>query len=182
MNAVAPPAGDTRPGPAAAGTAPAAGPQEPAPRRWLVFHLCAQRYALPVSDLREALAWQAPTPVPCAPAGVLGLIHRRGAILSVVDIRRPLGLGDDAPAPHGALVLIGEALALAVDGIGEIFVPSVDRQRLPHTGPASNVVQALVTRGTETVVLLDAEALAAAAAGGEGTPLARAAGSQGIHA
>lgn len=142
------------------------------PARWLVFHLCGQRYALPVGELREALAWQQPTPVPCAPAGVLGLIHRRGTILPVADIRRPLGLDDAGPAPHGALVLIDDAMALAVDAIGDIFLPTGERQPAPEGGTNSALVQAFVTHGADTVVLLDARALVAAAGTG-GTPLAR---------
>lgn len=142
------------------------------PDRWLIFHLGGQRYAIAVAELQEVLAWRTPTPVPCAPPNVLGLIHRRGAVVPVVDIRHPLGLDDGAPTPNGALVLLPSAIGLAVDAIGDVFVPGDDRQAPPSVGTAMPAVRALSHHARETVILLDGKALVAAVGNTTGTALA----------
>ncbi|HEU0197823.1 MAG TPA: chemotaxis protein CheW [Nevskiaceae bacterium] len=138
----------------------------------MIFHLAGQHYALAVSALQEVLAWQTPTPVPCAPPNVLGLIHRRGSVVPVVDIRQALGLAVGAPTPHGAMVLLPQALALAVDAIGDVFVPGDDRQPPPAVGTPAPAISALSHHAGEPVVLLDGAALAKAAATRPGTALA----------
>lgn len=143
-----------------------------APDRWLIFHLGGQHYALAVDKLQEVLAWLPLTPVPCAPRHVLGLVHRRGAVIPVVDIRHPLGLDDGAPTPSGALVLLPSAIGLAVDAIGDVFVPGDDRQAPPSVGTSIPAVRALSHHARETVVLLDAAALATTATPPAGTVLA----------
>lgn len=127
--------------------------------RWLIFHLGGQRYALQVSQLQEVLAWQILTPVPCAPSQVLGLIHRRGAVIPVVDIRHTLGLRVAPPTPNGALVLLPTGLAVAVDAIGDVFMPGTDVQQPPSVGTPIPAVRALARHDRHTVVLLDGEAL-----------------------
>lgn len=144
----------------------------PAPDRWLIFRLGGQHYAIAVAELQEVLVWRTLTPVPCAPSDVLGLIHRRGAVVPVVDIRHPLGLDDGAPTPAGALVLLPSALGLAVDAIGDVFVPGDDRQPPPSVGTATPAVRALSHHAGETVILLDSKALAATIGADAGTALA----------
>lgn len=127
--------------------------------RWLIFHLGGQCYALQVSQLQEVLAWQILTPVPCAPPRVLGLIHRRGAVMPVMDIRHTLGLGVAAPTPSGALVLLPAGLAVAVDAIGDVFMPGTDVQPPPSVGTPIPAVRALARHDRHIVVLLDGTAL-----------------------
>lgn len=123
--------------------------------RWLSFRLGGQCYALQVSALQEVLSWQPLTRVPCAPTQVLGLIHRRGIVVPILDIRHQLGLGVAAPTPQGALVLLPEGFGIAVDGIADVFVPDEDTQPAPLVGNPMPSVRALARNAGETVILLD---------------------------
>lgn len=58
----------------------------------VVFRLDAQRYALPLMDVERIVHAVALTPLPQAPAIVLGVIDVAGQILPVLDLRRRFGL------------------------------------------------------------------------------------------
>jgi purine-binding chemotaxis protein CheW len=74
-------------------------------------------------QVQEILHDQPFTPVPLAPPGVLGLINLRGQIITAVDARQRLGMGQ---APEGTsrthvIVRSGdEAVSLVVDAEREI--------------------------------------------------------------
>lgn len=59
---------------------------------WLGFELASQNYAVPLADVHEIIRPEPPTPVPGAPADVLGIINLRGSIVTVLDGCRRLGL------------------------------------------------------------------------------------------
>ncbi|TAM11500.1 MAG: hypothetical protein EPN72_10480 [Nevskiaceae bacterium] len=145
---------------------PSEKPPQAAAERWLIFHLTGQNYALKVAELQEVLAWQAPTTVPQAPSNVLGLIHRRGTVVAVIDIRPTLGLPLDSRPPEGAMVLLPAGLALAVDAIGDVFVPGADEQPPPSVGRHTPAIRGLSHHGGKSIILLHAAALAVAAAKG----------------
>jgi purine-binding chemotaxis protein CheW len=68
-----------------------------------------KRWALPTARVREVAALQAITPVPTAPAPVVGLTQLRGQIVPVLDLAPPEGEARDdarAPRPGDALVLV----------------------------------------------------------------------------
>ncbi len=58
----------------------------------LVFRLEAEAFAVTVNHVHEILDPQTPTPVPNADPVAPGLINVRGVVVSVLDIRRRLGL------------------------------------------------------------------------------------------
>ncbi|MGK2858639.1 MAG: chemotaxis protein CheW [Thermoanaerobaculia bacterium] len=60
----------------------------PVARPLVVFKLDGQRYALELVRVRECLRVVAVTPLPGAPAGVLGAIDLRGVVVPVIELRR----------------------------------------------------------------------------------------------
>ncbi|HTF88608.1 MAG TPA: chemotaxis protein CheW [Planctomycetota bacterium] len=92
------------------------------------FRLGAAEYALDVADVQEVLRGLEWSPVPLAPASVIGLMNLRGQIVTVVDLAKLLGLeiepGAPIPAPRDIhIVLSGPRppLSFAVDEIGEVL-------------------------------------------------------------
>jgi chemotaxis-related protein WspB len=59
---------------------------------FLLFHLDADRYALPARDVKEVLPLVSTKVLPGAPAGVVGLANYRGVAVPVIDLAR-LALG-----------------------------------------------------------------------------------------
>jgi len=83
-----------------------------------------QWIAFPVSQVLEVITQQRLTPMPMAPAGVLGLINLRGRIISEVDVRSILGFepGETDRPVHVVIVQSrhGEDVGLVVDQVGAV--------------------------------------------------------------
>src|SRR5262245_3274274 len=83
-------------------------PETPAApvRRACVVLLGGRPFAVDVAEAREVVVLDTTTPVPGAPAPVIGVMNLRGSVLPVVEARPLLGLPIRAGGPRGrALVL-----------------------------------------------------------------------------
>jgi purine-binding chemotaxis protein CheW len=79
-----------------------------APRLLVVtFALAGERYALEARYVREVLRLTDCTPLPGAPAFVVGVLNLRGEVLAVFDLRPLLGLVSDAAAERGRILVLG---------------------------------------------------------------------------
>src|SRR3972149_5425294 len=94
--------------------------------RHIVFRLDKERFALPLSAIREVLVppWEW-TRVPRSPPSVRGVINLRGRVVTVIELHRLFGI-DDPPAPCEKIVLLDRGrrdlglLVSDVDGIESI--------------------------------------------------------------
>lgn len=134
-----------------------------------VFVIEGQRYALPVSVVERVLPMVAVSPLPQAPAVVLGVISVHGQVVPVTDFRRRVGL---APREYGvgSHLLVARTrrrtLALAVDeALGVRDVPSEavtgTDALLPGIGHVAGIVALpdglLYVHDLETFLSLDEE-------------------------
>jgi len=88
--------------------------------RLVVFRIEEQRYALYLSSVDRALRAVLVTPLPNAPAIVLGVINVEGRVIPVVDTRARLGLAKRGMRTSDALILARtpkRAVALTADAI-----------------------------------------------------------------
>ena len=129
--------------------------------RICTFLLGDRTFALPVAEVREVVKDLETTPVPLAPGSVLGLVHLRGQIATVVDLRRRLDLPPrDPQEPHVNVVVQGAdgLVCLPVDDVGDVIdVPSSAVERPPDTlRPAvRELVRSICKLHDELVLLLD---------------------------
>lgn len=135
--------------------------------RWVTFELAGQIYGLEILKVQEVLADAEIESVPGAPSVILGVANLRGSIVTILDLRRRLGL-----APRELEVPV---CCVVVDGRGEPVGLRVDRvidvrriadgaiKRVPATGGnrASGVL-GVISRPGEMLTLLDADLLVAA--------------------
>lgn len=103
--------------------------------RVLVFELAGERYGLDFGDVAELLPFAGCTPVPGGPPEMLGVIGVRGAIRSVFDLGRLLGLPAGGP---GGYVL----LARSAGRTGAFRVDRLDAVR-PLAGAAAPAGEAV---------------------------------------
>ncbi len=92
----------------------------------LVFSLGKQQFALPVGQLSTVVPRATLTPLPGAPADLIGLLRLRGALCPVIDIRARLELAIGAPHIGECIVLMYTANArvgLLVEGIVGVVSP-----------------------------------------------------------
>jgi len=83
-----------------------------------------QQYAIDIMSVREIRGWTTSTPLPHAPAHVLGMINLRGAILPVVDLGARLGVGSSTPSASSVVVVAqinDREVGLLVDAVCDII-------------------------------------------------------------
>jgi purine-binding chemotaxis protein CheW len=92
-------------------------------REYLAFDLADERYALPLGCVREIMRVPYVTEVPRGPDDVLGVISARGAVTTLIDMRRRLNL-PEAPLGHRSRVLLvdlgEEVVGLLVDAVLQV--------------------------------------------------------------
>jgi purine-binding chemotaxis protein CheW len=125
--------------------------------RHIVFRLDKERFALPLSAIREVLVppWQW-TRVPRAPSAVRGVINLRGRVVTVVELRRLFDIAGSASAAE-KIVLLDRGrrdlglLVSDVDGIESI-------EKIAHApGKAERAVRGVARLRGQAVTVLDPE-------------------------
>lgn len=90
------------------------------------FLLCLfaeEQYALPMSMVREVIRWRTPTWIPGAPPTLLGVIHHRGVVLPLLDVRLLLGHATPATTRASRLVIVdhdGVQAGILCDAVADI--------------------------------------------------------------
>jgi purine-binding chemotaxis protein CheW len=109
-----------RPGPI---LAPMAEPQL-GTRALLGFIVGKERYALPLSSIREILRPLPLTEVPRAPRAVMGVVSVRGTVTTLVDLRKRLNVDAPEPNPTNRILLCdqgNEVMGLFVDAVLQVY-------------------------------------------------------------
>jgi purine-binding chemotaxis protein CheW len=99
---------------------------EPAPptRALLGFVVGGERYALPLSSIREILRPLPLTEVPRAPSGVMGVVSVRGTVTTLIDLRVRLRVHAETPAATNRILLVdqgSELIGLFVDAVLQVY-------------------------------------------------------------
>jgi purine-binding chemotaxis protein CheW len=106
-----------------------------------------EHYALPVTAVLEIADTGQVTPVPGAPAGVLGVRNLRGQVIPVIDLATMLGLSDEAESERIVVTEDGSLrAALAVTAtvdVGELGA-ATEEVESPYLSGAILVDGALV--------------------------------------
>jgi purine-binding chemotaxis protein CheW len=130
---------------------------------FVTFEVAGQLFGVPVMRVQDILTPDAIAPVPGGPPEVQGLINLRGRIVTVIDLRRRLGLS--GRAERGMCVTVendGESYTLHVDGVGDVVSLDADaREDNPATlDPLWQALSTGVTRvDGRLLVILDVAAL-----------------------
>jgi purine-binding chemotaxis protein CheW len=133
--------------------------------RHVVFRVESRLYALPLAAVREVVVTpELFTRVPRAPSAVTGVINLRGRVVTVVDLRPVLGLGE-ATTPSPKLLLLDRGRRDLALGVSE--VEGIEQlERLSSDGSeATGLVRGVAPLGTSKVQVLDVEGLDARVAG-----------------
>jgi purine-binding chemotaxis protein CheW len=132
----------------------------------VVFGLGAERFALPVTEVREILDHRPAFRMPDTPEALLGLTDVRGTSVPMIDLRVRLGLPAADPTP-ATRVLVVEApvtgaapllMGLVVDRVIEVGTFGADAvERSPDLGGRwrSGQVETVLRREDGFIALLD---------------------------
>lgn len=139
----------------------------PPPRavRYCTFRVADLDFAIDVMQVQEVLREAEIRPVPLAPEAIQGLVNLRGQVVTVMDLRTRLDLGEVGrpDAPMYVVVEGGETLvSLVVDLAGDVVEPDPDTHApLPaNLGPRLHAASRGLHRHNGGVfVVLDLERL-----------------------
>ncbi|MCJ2048709.1 chemotaxis protein CheW [Methylobacterium sp. J-070] len=127
-------------------------------------------FGLAIERVHDVFVPSGVTPVPLAPAEIVGLLNLRGRVVTAMSLRRRLGLPDAEAAADGkvdpkmaiGLEQAGETFALVVDGVGEVLKLGADsREAVPiNLDPRFRNLATCVHRlDGRLLVILDVDAL-----------------------
>lgn len=98
-------------------------------RQLCTFFLETRFFGIEVEKVQEVIRYQLVTPVPLAPDVVRGLINLRGQIVTAIDLRRLLQVGDrsDERLPINIVIQTRQGIfSLLVDRIGDVLEVNED--------------------------------------------------------
>jgi purine-binding chemotaxis protein CheW len=121
------------------------------------FLLGNQAYAVRVENLREVYPLRGVTRIPCVPEHILGVITVRGQILTVLDLKRVLGLHQSELTVFNKVVVIehkGSCMGFLVDElVGSRLVSADDIQEGLSNLPGSVPLYLMGITSDRTVIL-----------------------------
>ncbi len=111
------------------------------PDMLITFRVGREWFGIDVLRVQEVMPRMPCTPVPRAPAHVIGLINVRGSILTNISVRRRLGFAVSASNESMNIIVTDHdaPLALAVDEIGDVIAC---KGLTPGDTPAGTSLQA----------------------------------------
>lgn len=92
-------------------------------REFLAFIVGTEKFALPLSCVREILKVPSVTPVPRAPREVLGIVSVRGQVTTLIDLRQRLKVQVAPLSPRTRVLLVDqgdEILGLLCDRVDQV--------------------------------------------------------------
>jgi purine-binding chemotaxis protein CheW len=117
----------------------------------------AERYALPVADVRSIVDLEGLAPVLGTPAAVLGLRVLDGALLPVFDLAAALGVAGGPPTRIVVVEPRGKAeIGLAVDEVLDVAdLPPLDEERAAGSLRGTALLDGVLVGAIDLGVVLD---------------------------
>ena len=93
-------------------------------REYVTALIGGELIGLPILRVQDVFVPERPTRVPLAPPEIAGVLNLRGRIVTLIDMRRRLGLAPSAEDKARLAIGVemrGESYGLLIDGIGEVL-------------------------------------------------------------
>ncbi|MFK4259497.1 chemotaxis protein CheW [Agrobacterium tumefaciens] len=104
----------------------------------IAFRLHDQEFCVHTTSIREIRGWRPATPIPHAPADVIGVMNLRGIVIPIIDLANKLGMQSTVPNERSAIVVAevhGMVIGLVVDRVSDILTVATSRlQPVPEIG------------------------------------------------
>lgn len=134
-------------------------------QEFVTMYIENQLFGIPVLEVQDIVIPEKITAVPLAPPEIAGLINLRGRIVTVVDLRKRLGLpplDSDKPRMSVTIERGNELYTLLIDRIGDVVYLS--NQNLERNPPTLNPMWQRFSSGVfrldkQLMVVLDVAAV-----------------------
>jgi len=97
---------------------------------FVTFFTGGQSFSMDIRQVREIRRWTPVTPLPHAPAEVLGVMNLRGSVIPIYDLAVRFGLTPTPDNPRNVVVIAAhesQTVGLLVESVSEILSISPDR-------------------------------------------------------
>ena len=134
---------------------------EPQLRDLFIFTAGNRTFGVPAEEVEGTAEAKCATPLPHAPAPILGVVYVRGRMHTLIDPRAMAG-DEGSPLPQSIAAIISlrgdEQLALAAEAIAEtITISSSDIESPPDPADKEPVkgIAGILRHGGEEIIILD---------------------------
>ena len=140
----------------------------------IAFRLHDQEFCVKTTTIREIRGWAPSTPIPHAPADVIGVMNLRGSVIPIIDLAYKLGMPGTAANERSAIVVTevkNMIIGMLVDRVSDILtIKSIEVQPAPEitTSFDKSFTEGIIARENGMICFLnlakmfqDQEALAA---------------------
>jgi purine-binding chemotaxis protein CheW len=144
-------------------------------QQMLTFALDTESYGVDIQRVQEIRGWTPVTPIPEAPAHILGVLNLRGAIVPIIDLRARIGMSVIPPSATTVIIVLNVETAqgarlfgIVVDRVSDVAnISESSLKPVPTMGQygTADYLRGLVNNGESMVVLLDIDKLL----GGDGS-------------
>lgn len=123
------------------------------------FLLYPEKYAVETTFVREVIATKELTPLPGTPAYLIGILHLKGSVVSVIDLKTLLGLKEIGLTGTNKLILLKNdqvefgILVDEVTGLSSVDEDQIAGPPLTLSSRAAEFIKGLTPSGT---IVLDA--------------------------
>ncbi|MCO4785853.1 chemotaxis protein CheW [Marinomonas atlantica] len=129
--------------------------------QWVTFRLENETYGVNVMQVKEVLRYLEIAPVPGAPSFVLGIIHLRGTVVTVIDTcqRFDLVSGEISDATRIMILEVGgHVIGILVDAVSEVvYLRQSEIEVSPSVGndESSKFIQGVCHKNDTLLILVD---------------------------
>ena len=132
--------------------------------QWVTYKLAEEVYGINVMQVQEVLRLTEITPVPGAPAYVLGIINLRGNVVTVIDSRIRFGLPVREATEESRIIITevgGHVIGMLVDSVAEVvYLHQSDIDTAPNVSDdSSRFIQGVCNRDDYLLILVDVNKL-----------------------
>lgn len=120
---------------------------------YMAFTVANEQYAIALGNIREVITSSEIIPVPFTPEFILGILHRRGQVITVLDLRKRFSLPETGDKSDHSILIIednGQILGLLVDSVDCVL--KLEQERL---APPPSYTNAGVMRFADRVAQTD---------------------------
>ena len=101
----------------------------------IAFRLHEQEFCVKTTTIREIRGWAPSTPIPHAPADVIGVMNLRGSVIPIIDLAYKLGMKSTVANERSAIVVAevhNMVVGMLVDRVSDILtIPAAQVQPVP---------------------------------------------------
>jgi purine-binding chemotaxis protein CheW len=102
----------------------------------IAFRLHDQEFCVKTTTIREIRGWAPSTPLPHAPAEVIGVMNLRGSVIPIIDLSHKLGMQSTVANERSAIVVAevhNMVIGMLVDCVSDILtIASGEVQPVPE--------------------------------------------------